>query len=42
MALSNIRERLQLHYGRHARLEDGPHDGRYRVCLTFPYQQESA
>jgi two-component system sensor histidine kinase AlgZ len=42
MALTNIRERLQLHYGRHGRLEAGPGDGLYRVCLTFPYQREAA
>lgn len=42
MALANIRERLQLHYGRHGRLEAGPRDGLFQVCLTFPYQREAA
>jgi two-component system sensor histidine kinase AlgZ len=42
MALNNIRERLQLHYGRHGQLEAGPRDGHYRVCLSFPYQREAA
>ncbi|MCC6208199.1 MAG: sensor histidine kinase [Gammaproteobacteria bacterium] len=38
MALDNIRERLQLHYGRHGWLKAGPADGHYRACLGFPYQ----
>jgi len=39
MAVANIRERLQLHYGRQGQLDAGPCDGLFRVCLTFPYQR---
>lgn len=38
MALDNIRERLQLHFGRQGWLKAGSADGRYRACLGFPYQ----
>ncbi|MCC6301970.1 MAG: sensor histidine kinase [Gammaproteobacteria bacterium] len=39
MALDNIRERLQLHYGRQGRIEVGPVEGRFRARLDFPYQK---
>lgn len=42
MALANVRERLQLHYGRRGRLEAGARDGVFRVCLTFPDEREAA
>jgi two-component system sensor histidine kinase AlgZ len=42
MALANIRERLQLHYGRLGRLEAGPQDDLFQVRVAFPYRPEAA
>lgn len=36
MALANVRERLQVHFGQGARLDAGHHAGRYRVELHLP------
>lgn len=37
MAMSNIRERLALHFDAEARMSSGPRDGRYQVQLVLPY-----
>jgi len=37
MAMSNIRERLALHFDAEARVTSGPRDGRYQVQLVLPY-----
>ena len=39
MAMSNIRERLALHFDAEARMVAGPRDGRYQVQLIFPYRK---
>jgi two-component system, LytTR family, sensor histidine kinase AlgZ len=38
MAMSNIRERLALHFDAEARLMAGPRDGRWQVQITLPYR----
>jgi two-component system, LytTR family, sensor histidine kinase AlgZ len=38
MAMSNIRERLALHFDAEARLVAGPRDGRWQVQITLPYR----
>lgn len=38
MALENVAERLQLAFGRGARLDVAPEPGRFRVSIVFPYQ----
>jgi two-component system, LytTR family, sensor histidine kinase AlgZ len=42
MALANIRERLHIHYGSKGRLDIGPRDGLFQVCLVLPYQRDAA
>ena len=42
MALANIRERLQLHYGRRGRLDMEVGGAEYRVRLSFPRLQREA
>lgn len=39
MAMSNIRERLALHFDAEARMVAGPRDGRYQVQLILPYRK---
>jgi two-component system, LytTR family, sensor histidine kinase AlgZ len=39
MAMSNIRERLALHFDAEARMVAGPRDGRYQVQLVLPYRK---
>ncbi len=39
MAMSNIRERLALHFDAEARMVCGPRDGRYQVQLVLPYRK---
>jgi two-component system sensor histidine kinase AlgZ len=39
MAMSNIRERLALHFDAEARMTSGPRDGRYQVQLVLPYRR---
>ena len=41
MAMSNIRERLALHFDAEARVTSGPRDGRYQVQLVLPYRKSS-
>lgn len=41
MAVSNIRERLQLHFDAEARLEIHQAQGEYQVHITLPYRQGS-
>lgn len=41
MAMSNIRERLALHFDAEARMTSGPRDGRYQVQLVLPYRKSS-
>ncbi|MCW8839562.1 MAG: sensor histidine kinase [Gammaproteobacteria bacterium] len=41
LALDNIRERLQAHYGRQAALKIDENDGIYRVTLTLPLEVEA-
>jgi two-component system, LytTR family, sensor histidine kinase AlgZ len=38
MAMSNIRERLALHFDAESRMTAGPRDGRYHVQLVLPYR----
>ena len=40
MALSNVRERLELQYDMAAELRTGPQGDRYHVLLEFPYRKE--
>jgi two-component system, LytTR family, sensor histidine kinase AlgZ len=39
MAMSNIRDRLALHFDAEARMVSGPRDGRYQVQLVLPYRK---
>lgn len=39
MAMSNIRERLALHFDAEARMVCGPRDGRYQVQIVLPYRK---
>ena len=39
MAMSNIRERLALHFDAEARMVCGPRDGRYQVQIALPYRK---
>jgi two-component system, LytTR family, sensor histidine kinase AlgZ len=39
MAMSNIRERLALHFDAEARMVSGPRDGHYQVQLVLPYRK---
>jgi two-component system, LytTR family, sensor histidine kinase AlgZ len=39
MAMSNIRERLALHFDAESRMTAGPRDGRYHVQLVLPYRK---
>ncbi len=41
MAMSNIRERLALHFDAEASMTAGPRDGRYQVQLILPYRRSS-
>jgi len=41
MAMSNIRERLALHFDAEASMTSGPRDGRYQVQLVLPYRKTS-
>lgn len=38
MAMSNIRERLALHFDAEARMVAGPRDGRWQVQINLPYR----
>ena len=42
MAIDNIRERLQLHFGRRGRLVAGAADGRFSARVEFPQLGEAA
>jgi two-component system, LytTR family, sensor histidine kinase AlgZ len=39
MAMSNIRERLALHFDAEGRMVSGPRDGRYQVQIVLPYRK---
>lgn len=39
MAMSNIRERLALHFDAESHMTAGPRDGRYHVQLVIPYRK---
>jgi two-component system, LytTR family, sensor histidine kinase AlgZ len=39
MAMSNIRERLALHFDAESRMTAGPREGRYHVQLVLPYRK---
>jgi two-component system, LytTR family, sensor histidine kinase AlgZ len=39
MAMSNIRERLALHFDAESRMTAGPRDGRYHVQIVLPYRK---
>ncbi|QKT05009.1 sensor histidine kinase [Ectothiorhodospiraceae bacterium 2226] len=39
MALDNLRERLQAHYGAQAALQSGEDGGEWRVCVRLPYRE---
>jgi len=41
MAMSNIRERLALHFDAEARMTSGPRDGRYQVQIVLPYRRSA-